>query len=232
MNFTKHSKILCIVALTLLICFTLQPFERVLAANLEVGSKGDLVTTLQKKLKRWGYYNGPIDGKYGEKTRDAVIYFQKYNNLNATGVVNDATAKKIGISLTAKTSTGGSSKTTSKASSSDVYLLARCIHAEGRGESYKGKVAIGAVILNRVKSSKFPNSVSGVIYQAGAFDAVSDGQINLAPDETSLKAARDAMNGWDPTNGCIYYYNPNTATNKWIRSRPISITIGDHVFCY
>lgn len=232
MKFARHSKMLCIAALALLICFIFQPVQQVFAANLEVGSKGDLVTTLQKKLKHWGYYDGPIDGKYGEKTRDAVIYFQKYNNLEPTGVVNDATAKKIGISLSGKSSSGGGGNATGSASSGDVYLLAKCIHAEGRGEPYKGKVAIGAVILNRVKSSKFPNSISGVIYQNGAFDAVTDGQINLAPDEESLKAARDAVNGWDPTNGCIYYYNPNTATNKWIRSRPIGVTIGDHVFCY
>ena len=116
---------------------------------------------------------------------------------------------------------------------SDVQLMARAINGEARGEPYEGQVAVGAVILNRVKSSKFPNTISGVIYQSGAFTAVADGQINhpIAEDSTVYKAARDAMNGWDPTGGCIYYFNPATATNKWIWSRPTVKTIGKHRFC-
>jgi N-acetylmuramoyl-L-alanine amidase len=118
-------------------------------------------------------------------------------------------------------------------SSSDIQLMARAINGEARGEPYEGQVAVGAVILNRVKSSQFPNTIAGVIYQSGAFTAVSDGQINqpIAEDSTVYKAARDAMNGWDPTSGCIYYFNPNTATNKWIWSRPLVKTIGKHRFC-
>ena len=118
-------------------------------------------------------------------------------------------------------------------STSDIQLMARAINGEARGEPYEGQVAVGAVILNRVKSSKFPNTIAGVIYQSGAFTAVADGQINVPIEEGSsvYKAARDAMNGWDPTGGCIYYFNPNTATNKWIWSRPQVKTIGKHIFC-
>lgn len=115
---------------------------------------------------------------------------------------------------------------------SDVQLIARAINGEARGEPYEGQVAVGAVILNRVKSSKFPNTIAGVIYQSGAFTAVSDGQINvpIASNSTVVKAAQDALNGWDPTGGAIYYFNPNTATNKWIWSRPQIKTIGNHIF--
>ena len=127
-------------------------------------------------------------------------------------------------------SSGSSSGGAGGYSSSDVYLLAKVIHAEARGETYTGKVAVGAVVLNRVKSSSFPNTISGVVYQPYAFTAVADGQINLSPDSTSMKAAQDAINGWDPTYGCIYYYNPKTATSSWIFSRPTVITIGNHVF--
>lgn len=118
-------------------------------------------------------------------------------------------------------------------SESDIQLMARAINGEARGEPYEGQVAVGAVILNRVKSSKFPNTISGVIYESGAFTAVTDGQINvpIKEDATVYKAARDAMNGWDPTGGAIYYFNPNTATNKWIWSRPLIKTIGKHRFC-
>ena len=115
-------------------------------------------------------------------------------------------------------------------SRNDLYLLAKVIHAEARGEIYTGKVAVGAVVLNRVKSPDFPNTISGVIYQKHAFTAVSDGQINLTPDQTAINAAKDALNGWDPTGGCIYYYNPVTATSEWIFSRETVITIGKHVF--
>ncbi len=116
---------------------------------------------------------------------------------------------------------------------SDIQLMARAINGEARGEPYEGQVAVGAVILNRVKSSQFPNTIAGVIYQSGAFTAVADGQINVPIEEGSsvYKAARDAMNGWDPTGGCIYYFNPDTATNKWIWSRPQVKTIGKHIFC-
>lgn len=189
------------------------------------GSRGNEVTQIQTKLKRWGYYNGNVDGIYGTQTVNAVKYFQRKNGLTQDGIAGPATLKAMGI----YSSSSSSSSTTSN--SSNVNLLARLIYGESRGEPYTGQVAVGAVVMNRVKSSSFPNSISGVIYQSGAFDAVSDGQINLAPDESAKKAAQDAINGWDPSYGAIYYFNPATATNKWIWSRPATITIGKHRFC-
>ena len=198
------------------------------AAVLKKGSKGDEVVTLQKKLKQWGYYDGAVDGIFGSGTEKAVKYFQRKNGLTADGVVGSKTAAALGMTL----SGSGSAAAVDSSSDRNVRLLAACIYGESRGEPYKGQVAVGAVILNRVKSSKFPNSIAGVIYQPGAFDAVSDGQIDLGPNETALRAARDAMNGYDPTYGCLYYYNPATTTNTWMLSKPVAITIGHHVFCY
>ncbi len=188
------------------------------------GSRGSEVTQIQTKLKRWGYYKGNIDGIYGSQTVNAVKYFQRKNGLTADGIAGPNTLKAMGI-----TSSGNSGSSSSN--SSDLNLLARIIYGESRGEPYTGQVGVGAVVLNRVKSSSFPNSIAGVIYQSGAFDAVSDGQINLSPDSTARKAAQDALNGWDPTYNAIYYFNPATATNKWIWSRPMTITIGKHRFC-
>ena len=187
------------------------------------GSRGDEVTTIQTKLKRWGYYNGSIDGIYGTKTVEAVKYFQRKNGLTVDGIAGNQTLKAMGIY--------SSTSSTTSNSSSNVSLLSKLIYAESRGEPYSGQVAVGAVCMNRVKSSSFPNTLSGVIYQKGAFDAVSDGQINLTPDSTAKKAAQDAINGWDPSYGAIYYFNPSTATNKWIWSRPVTVTIGKHRFC-
>ncbi|MBE7074107.1 MAG: spore cortex-lytic enzyme [Clostridiales bacterium] len=178
---------------------------------------------IQTKLKRWGYYTGAIDGIYGPKTKEAVRYFQRKNGLAVDGIVGPKTAAAMGITL----SSGSSS---SKVSSSDLNLLARCVYAEARGEPYTGQVAVAAVVLNRVKNSAFPNTISGVIYQPWAFTAVNDGQINLSPNSTAYKAAQDALNGWDPTYGCLYYYNPATATSSWIWSRQTVVTIGKHVF--
>lgn len=183
---------------------------------LKSGSTGAQVRTLQTKLKNWGYYRGAIDGIYGSGTKAAVIKFQKKNGLTADGIVGAKTAAALGMKLSA---------------SSDVYLLAKLVYGEARGEPYTGQVAVAAVVLNRVKSSKFPNTIAGVIYQSGAFTAVSDGQINLEPNSTAYSAARDAMNGWDPTSGCLYYYNPATATSKWIWSRQVRLSIGRHNFC-
>ena len=199
------------------------------AAALKRGSRGDEVVTLQKKLKQWGYYDGAVDGIFGAVTEKAVQYFQRKNGLTADGVVGTKTAAALGMTLSSGSASTGGSDT---ASDRSVRLLAACIYGESRGEPYKGQVAVGAVILNRVKSSKFPNSIAGVIYQPGAFDAVSDGQINLGPDENALRAAKDAMNGYDPTYGCLYYYNPATTTNKWMLSKPVALRIGRHVFCY
>ena len=189
------------------------------------GSRGEEVKQIQEKLKRWGYYNGNVDGIFGSQTLEAVKYFQRKNGLTVDGIAGPATLKAMGIFNSSNSSSSSSSN------SSDVNLLARIIYGEARGEPYAGQVAVGAVVLNRVKSSSFPNTISGVIYQSGAFDAVRDGQINLSPDSTAKKAAQDALNGWDPSYGAIYYFNPSTATNKWIWSRPMTVTIGRHRFC-
>ncbi len=186
------------------------------------GSTGAEVTQIQTKLKNWGYYTGSVDGIYGWQTESAVRSFQKKNGLTVDGIAGQKTLEAMGIY---------SAGSTNSQSESNVYLLARVINGEARGEPYEGQVAVGAVILNRVKHPSFPNSISGVVYQKGAFTAVDDGQINAEMYSSSLKAARDALNGWDPTGGAIYYYNPVTATNKWIRSRKIICTIGKHVFC-
>lgn len=192
------------------------------AASVSYGARGDDVKKIQTALKKWGYYKGSVDGIFGSGTLAAVKSFQKKNGLAVDGVVGPKTAAALGITLS-----GG----TENASTGDVYLLARIIYGEARGEPYKGQVAIGAVVLNRVRSASFPNTIAGVIYQRGAFDAVSDGQINLAPDANAVRAARDALNGWDPTNGCLFYYNPRTATSKWMLSRPVLLVIGNHAFC-
>ena len=189
------------------------------------GSRGSEVTQIQTKLKRWGYYNGNIDGIYGSETLAAVKYFQRKNGLTVDGIAGKKTLEAMGIF----NSSGNSSS--SSTNSSNLNLLARVVYSEARGEPYAGQVAIAAVVLNRVKSSSFPNTISGVVYQKGAFTAVSDGQINLTPNQTAYTAARDALNGWDPCYGAIYYFNPATATNKWIWSRPHIITIGNHRFC-
>ena len=198
------------------------------AAVLRQGSRGEDVKTVQRKLKRWGYYDGNVDGIYGPKTKEAVKYFQRKNGLTADGIVGKKTFEALGMMEQANA--GGSQSSGNGYTNSDTYLLARCIYGEARGESYTGQVAVGAVVLNRVRSSDFPNTISGVIYQKHAFTAVSDGQINLTPDQTAINAAKDAMNGWDPTGGCLYYYNPVTATSEWIFSRETVITIGKHVF--
>ena len=197
------------------------------AAVLKQGSRGDSVKTVQQKLIRWGYLKGSADGIFGAKTKAAVIAFQKKNGLTADGIIGTRTAQALGISLSGTTSSSSSSS----ASSTDLNLLARVVYGEARGEPYTGQVAVAAVVLNRVRSSSFPNSVAGVVYQSGAFDCVSDGQINLTPDQDSINAARAAMNGWDPTNGCLYYYNPRTATSRWMLSRPVLLQIGQHAFC-
>ena len=189
------------------------------------GSRGSEVRTIQEKLKRWGYYKGNVDGIYGSQTTQAVKSFQRKNGLTVDGIAGQNTLRAMGIYTSSNASSSSSSH------SSDVNLLARLIYGEARGEPYTGQVAVGAVVLNRVKSSKFPNTIAGVIYQSGAFDVVADGQINMTPDSTAKKAAADAINGWDPSYGSIYYFNPSTATNKWIWSRPHTITIGKHRFC-
>ncbi len=176
---------------------------------------------IQQKLKELGYYKGSIDGVYGQGTRSAVIAFQKANGLTADGIVGPKTASVLGVTLNSEEVAQ---------SGSDLYLLAKCVYSEARGEPYEGQVAVAAVVLNRVESPQFPNTIAEVIYQPWAFTAVHDGQINLEPNSTAYSAAKDAMNGWDPTYGCLYYYNPTTATSEWIFSRTTVVTIGKHVF--
>ena len=188
------------------------------------GSTGEEVRKIQTKLKNWGYYSGSVDGVYGWQTESAVKSFQKKNGLTADGVAGVKTLNAMGITTSQTSSSSG-------ANDANIELLARVINGEARGEPYEGQVAVGAVVLNRVDHPSFPNSISGVVYQKGAFTAVDDGQINAAMYASSRRAARDALNGWDPTGGAIYYYNPKTATNQWIRTREVICTIGEHVFC-
>ena len=189
----------------------------------KLGSRGDEVRSIQKKLKNLGYYSGSVDGIYGVGTQSAVKAFQKSCGLTADGIAGPKTLLYLGL--------GGGSSTSSKYSNSDVELLAKIISAEARGESYTGQVAVGAVVLNRVSHASFPNTVAGVVYQKGAFDAVRDSNWYASVASSARKAAQDAINGWDPTGGAIYYYNPAKTSNKWILSRPIVTTIGNHVFC-
>ncbi|MBR4949762.1 MAG: spore cortex-lytic enzyme [Clostridia bacterium] len=198
---------------------TLVPTEDALS---KYGSRGEEVKKIQRVLKNQGLYNGNIDGIFGKQTQNAVRTFQKNNGLAVDGIAGPKTLKAMGIS---------SSSSSSSNREGDVYLLARIISAEARGEPYKGQVAVGAVVLNRVKSPSFPNTLSGVIYQKGAFTAITDGQFNQPISDSAYKAARDALNGWDPTNGCLYYYNPKKTSNKWMHSRPIITVIGNHRFC-
>jgi N-acetylmuramoyl-L-alanine amidase len=202
------------------------------AAVLRQGATGGEVKEMQRRLKQWGYYQGSVDGVFGAGTKKAVISFQKKNGIKANGVVGLQTYKALGMTsaYNALLNQSGNSNNASGVSDADLYLLARTIYGEGRGEPYTGQVAIGAVVMNRVRSPQFPNTISGVVYQRHAFTAVSDGQINLTPDDKAIKAAKDALNGWDPTGGALYYYNPAVATSAWIFDRQTVTVIGKHVF--
>ncbi|MDR0958330.1 MAG: spore cortex-lytic enzyme [Clostridiales bacterium] len=193
------------------------------AAVYTWGSSGETVKLIQKKLKNWGYYEGEVDGKFGMLTFEAVKYFQRKNNLTIDGIVGAKTLEALGIFENSEAATASSFE-------NDVWLLACVINGEGRGESYLGQVAIGAVVVNRVESPLFPDTLSGVVYQPGAFDAVSDGQVKLTPSESCLDAARDALRGWDPTGGALFYWNPKTATSQWIKQLTVVKEIGNHVF--
>lgn len=205
---------ICIITI-----FSIMPTAK--AASYKRGSTGSVVTQIQKKLSAWGYYSGSVDGIYGSATESAVKKFQQKNGLTVDGIVGTATLAALGISASSSASS----------QSNDVYLLARLISAEARGEPYSGQVAVGAVVLNRVKHPSFPNTLSGVIYQPGAFSCLDDGQFNQPIAESAYRAARDALNGADPSGGAIYYFNPSTATSSWIWSRPLIVTIGKHRFC-
>lgn len=184
------------------------------------GTTSDEIKTMQTKLKRWGYYSGSINGYYGDETKAAVKWFQQKNGLLADGIVGEKTMAALGMPVSSSNSSY----------ESNVNLLAHIISAESRGEPYVGMVAVGAVVLNRVKHPSFPNTIAGVIYQPGAFTAVTDGQMYAEVTDTAYKAARDALNGWDPSGGAIYYYNPAKTTSTWIYSREVIVTIGNHVF--
>ena len=188
------------------------------------GSSGDVVKQVQQKLSAWGYYSGAVDGIFGSRTEEAVKYFQRKNGLTPDGVVGTKTLNALGIK-----DTGSSSGASTY--SNNVSLLARLISAEARGEPYTGQVAVGVVVLNRVEHPSFPNTISGVIYQSGAFSCLSDGQFNQPVSDSAYKAAKDALNGWDPSGGAIYYFNPAKASSSWIWSRPLITTIGSHRFC-
>ena len=218
---TKYKIFAILTALVLACVFNINLPESYEVLS-KFGSSGTEVYNIQRRLAAWGYYYGDIDGIYGSRTVAAVKKFQSANGLTPDGIAGPATLAKIGLS---------SGSTTSYNQSSAVNLLAMAINGEARGEPYVGQVAVGAVILNRVEHSSFPNSIAGVIYQPGAFTAVSDGQINMSVSDSCIRAARDALGGWDPVGGAIYYYNPATATNRWIRTRPVVATIGKHVFC-
>ena len=192
-------------------------------AVLSLGSRGEKVALIQQRLKEWGYYTGAVDGIFGRGTHNAVVRFQRQNGLSVDGQVGKKTAAAMGISLTGEISAALYQE-------SELSLLARLVSGEARGEPYIGQVAVAAVVLNRVKSDHFPDTISGVIFQPGAFDAVWDGQFDMTPTDSCIRAARDALNGWDPTGGCVYYYNPSTATNEWIWTRQVQLTIGQHAF--
>ena len=227
----KRSKRLCLALAVLLsvsmVLVALVP--AVEAASYKKGSSGAVVTQIQTKLKSWGYYTGTVDGIYGSGTERDVRAFQQKNGLTVDGKAGDQTLAAMGLSAGGGNSSnsGGSGG----ASSSQVDLLARLISAEARGEPYSGQVAVGAVVLNRIKHPSFPNTLSGVIYQSGAFTCITDGQFNQPVAESAYRAARDALNGVDPSGGAIYYFNPSTATSSWIWSRPLITVIGKHRFC-
>ena len=229
----RQKKRLCALLCTILLLNTLVLAfaQSALAVSYRPGDSGSAVTTIQTKLKRWGYFDGPVDGIYGSKTSKAVRSFQRKNGLTADGVAGPATLKALGMEQTSQNS--GSSQTGSSGgnASGDVALLAKVISAEARGEPYDGQVAVGAVILNRIAHPSFPNTLAGVVYEPGAFTCMVDGQIDQPIASSAYQAARDALNGADPSGGAIYYFNPVTATSAWIWSRPLLTVIGKHRFC-
>ena len=218
----KRKKLILAIALIFAVnLFIIALAQSADAALYKRGSSGATVTQIQTRLKSWGYYNYTIDGIYGSRTENAVKYFQRKNGLTVDGQAGDKTLAAMGIY----------EQQSSSANSGDVYLLARLISAEARGEPYVGQVAVGAVVLNRIDHPSFPNTLSGVIYQSGAFSCLDDGQFNQPISDSAYRAAREALNGSDPSGGAIYYFNPATATSSWIWSRPLLTVIGSHRFC-
>jgi len=228
----KKIKILIILIVIFSIAIPLyfggKSFITPIVDKLDVGMESQQVEQVQQRLKNWGYFKGEVDGIYDKETKMAVLNFQKTHGLKETGIAEEETLTAMGLTTISKWGEVYAKEDAIR----NEQLIARAINGEARGEPYEGQVAVGAVILNRVKDSRFPNTIAGVIYQPLAFTAVADGQINLPidPNSTVLKAARDALNGWDPTNGCVYYWNPATATSDWIWSRTIVKKIGKHNF--
>lgn len=226
----KRSIVMCMVILSAYFSMSLWllPYSSaVKAVTYRYGSSGTVVTRIQTRLKSWGYYTGSVDGRYGYLTYLAVKKFQGKVGLNPDGIAGNSTLSALGLP------TGTTTTATQKYSSNsqDLLLLSRLINGEARGEPYAGQVAVGAVVLNRTRDPRFPSTVAGVIYQPGAFTAIVDGQIHATIVQSSKNAARDALNGWDPSGGAVYYYNPAKTTNKWIWSRPVITVIGKHKFC-
>lgn len=227
MKAEKKKTVMLIAVIVSINIFALALSQYAEADLYKKGASGSMVREIQTRLKAWGYYSGQVDGVYGSQTEKAVRYFQKKNGLSVDGQVGNLTLAALGIQPTGSSSSSGGGGS----SGGDVDLLARLISAEARGEPYEGQVAVGAVVLNRVKHPSFPNSISGVIYQHEAFTCIYDGQFEQPVAESAYRAARDALNGWDPSYGAIYYFNPSTATSAWIWSRPEIVTIGRHKFC-
>ena len=227
MKAEKKKTVMLIAVIVSINIFALALSQYAEADLYKKGASGSMVREIQTRLKSWGYYSGQVDGVYGSQTEKAVRYFQKKNGLSVDGQVGNLTLAALGIQPTGSSSSSGGGGS----SGGDVDLLARLISAEARGEPYEGQVAVGAVVLNRVKHPSFPYSISGVIYQHEAFTCVYDGQFEQPVAESAYRAARDALNGWDPSYGAIYYFNPSTATSAWIWSRPEIVTIGRHKFC-
>lgn len=224
-----HTLALCLLVMSLLsfgYTYSTQSYNTDSVYTLsKLGSRGDEVRKVQKKLKELGYYKGSVDGIFGTQTKNAVIAFQKNCGITADGIAGPKTLQFLGLGSSSSSSSSG------KYSESDIKLLSKLIAAEARGENYTGQVAVGAVVLNRISHSSFPDTVAGVIYQKGAFSCVNDSNWSVAGNETSLKAARDCVNGWDPSGGAIYYYNPVKTSNSFMWSRPVIKTIGNHKFC-
>jgi N-acetylmuramoyl-L-alanine amidase len=213
-----------LILMIYLVSFVISFYTRAeYTASYKHGSRGDVVKQIQTKLKVWGYYKANVDGIYGYQTYLSVKNFQRKNGLYPDGVTGTRTLAALGINVKAPS--------TSSAGSQNYHVLSRAISGEARGEPYIGQVAVGGVIMNRVRDSRFPNTIAGVVYQPGAFTAVDDGQINLEPTSSAKKAASDSLNGWDPSGGAVFYYNPAKSTSKWIFSRPVIKVIGKHYFC-
>ncbi len=222
---SERKRLILAVAIVFTVNIFIIALAQTAAADLyKKGSSGEVVAQVQTRLKNWGYYFGSVDGVYGSKTEEAVRYFQRKNGLSVDGQVGNQTLAALGLNPSSTVSTGQNQ-------SGDLYLLARLISAEARGEPYVGQVAVGAVVLNRVEHPSFPNSISGVIYQPGAFSCLDDGQFDQPIAESAYRAAQEALDGSDPSGGAIYYFNPVTATSAWIWSRPLIVQIGKHRFC-